>query len=64
MTVKELYEKAITVEFDKLAIMNALTDDRTAEIIDEKGQIATGYLHGFRQDGDVKWFFLALLRVA
>ena len=57
--VKELYEKSTTVEFDRLDIIKALSDDRTAEIIDENGRTASGYLHAIRQDGDEKWFFLA-----
>lgn len=57
--VKELYNKSVKVEFDKLAIIDALADDRTAKIFDAEGKTATGYLHSLRQDGDIKWFFLA-----
>ena len=57
--VKELYSSSVTVEFDKLAVINALKDDRTAEIFDDMGDTATGYLHCLRSDGNVKWFFLA-----
>lgn len=56
--VKELYNKSVIVEFDKLAIMNSLEEERTVEIYDTYGETATGYIHGLRQDGDVKWFFL------
>lgn len=57
--IKELYESSIAVEYDKLAILNALNEEKTAEITDDGGHTAKGFLHGFRQDGDVKWFFLA-----
>lgn len=57
--IKELYESSIAVEYDKLAILNALNHDRTAKIIDRDGHTATGFLHSFRQDGEVKWLFVA-----
>lgn len=57
--VKELYSKSITVGFEKLAILNALKEDRTAEIRKDDGKAAEGYIHALRQDGDAKWFFLA-----
>lgn len=57
--VKELYNKSVIVEFDKLAIMNSLEEERSVEIYDSYGETATGYLHGLRRDGNVKWFFLS-----
>lgn len=57
--VQALYDQSVKVEFEKLAIVNALKEERTAEIVDANGETATGYLHSFRQDGDVKWFFMA-----
>ncbi len=57
--VRALYEKSVVVEYDKLSILKALEGERTAKIVDSNGKTAEGYLHGFRQDGNVKWFFLA-----
>lgn len=54
-----LYEKSIVIEYDKLSILNALEEERTAKISNSDGKTATGYLQCLRQDGDVKWFFLA-----
>ena len=57
--IRELYDAACHVPFDRLSILEALKEERTAEILDGGGHTATGYLHALRQDGDVRWFFMA-----
>ncbi len=47
------------VPFERVPILKALEGERTAELINGMGSRVSGYVHTMREDGDVKWFFLA-----
>ncbi len=57
--VLELYNKSITVDYEKLAILSALDREATARVYTGSGESATGFVHQLRKDNDVYWFFLA-----
>lgn len=60
--VQELYNSAVTVPFEKLPILNALSDERTIEIKLENGEVAENFLYNMRKDGEDYWLFLANAR--
>ena len=47
------------VPFDRVAILTALEKEKTAELIGDGGNRVGGFVHALREDGDVRWFFLA-----
>lgn len=59
---QELYNSAVTVPFEKLPILNALSDERTIEIKLENGEVAENFLYNMRKDGEDFWLFLANAR--
>lgn len=61
--VRSLYDRSIQVDFDKEAVLNALREERTAEIITPEGLPVTSLIHTFREDGDSRWLFLAHLHM-
>ncbi len=54
-----LMKECEQVPFDRVAILKALEKERTVELITAGGSRAGGYVHALREDGEVKWFFLA-----
>ncbi len=54
-----LAKKAKIVPFEELDVLNALEDDAVISIKNENGKRATNLLYTMRQDGDVKWLFIA-----
>ncbi len=61
--VKALYQKSITVEFDELAILNALQAEQTLEILNSRGERVRNLVHALREDGAVRWLFLAHIQM-
>ena len=57
--VKELYEKCVRTEYDRLEILNALESERDVEIRTEKGNRCDSLIYNMRKDNDVRWLFVA-----
>ena len=56
---KALYEKSVCVGFDKLEILNALSDVRDIEIRKVSGVKTDSLIYNMRVDNDCKWLFVA-----
>ena len=57
--IKSLYERAERVSFEKNAIVCALEKNRKLEIRGQDGGYKDNYLYQMREDGGVKWLFVA-----
>jgi len=55
---EELYNNSVVTSFEKLAILDAVKEQKTAEIYLDNGATANGFVHAMREDGNAKWFFL------
>ena len=53
--VHTVFSKAITIPFEKLPLLNALSDQRDISIRDEFGDTPTQFLYQMRDDGDDRW---------
>ena len=58
-SIKELYERAEKVSFEKNSIVSALEENRKLEIRAQDGGYKDNYLYQMRDDGSVKWLFVA-----
>jgi len=54
-----LYESAVQVPFNRLAILEALKDVREVEIRDESGVMTDGLIYQLREEGGHRWLFIA-----
>ncbi|MBQ4517898.1 MAG: hypothetical protein II997_04830 [Clostridia bacterium] len=57
--VQAFYQSCEHCENGQIALLRALKQERTAELVDAIGESVHNMLHAFREDGDVKWLFLA-----
>lgn len=60
--VHTVFSKAITIPFEKIPLLNALSDQRDISIRDEFGDTPTQFLYQMRDDGDDRWLFIANAR--
>ena len=56
---KTLAENAMVIPFTKLEVLNALEGDKILSIQNTDGKDTTNLLYAMREDGDVKWLFIA-----
>lgn len=54
-----LYGNCEKVNFDRNEIIDLLNEERTAEILDKNGEKVRNLVQNYRQDGNIKWLFLA-----
>lgn len=57
--IKKLYERGIKVSFNKLSILNALSDERDIEIKDNSGKTPQQFIYQLREDGKFRHLFIA-----
>jgi len=57
--IKEFYNSCDKCSFSELSVANALKEEKTAEIVLGNGVTSKNYVHALREDGSVKWLFLA-----
>ena len=57
--VREIYDRAICVEAESSAVLQALEPLRELDICDAAGHRTESLLCQLRQDGDVRWLFIA-----
>jgi len=57
--IKELYERAEKVSFEKNEIVSALEKNRKLEIRGQNGGYKDNYLYQMRDDDGIKWLFVA-----
>jgi len=57
--INSLYAKAEKVSFEKNSIVSALEENRKLEIRSQNGGYKDNYLYQMRNDGGVKWLFVA-----
>lgn len=57
--IKKLYRNSIHLQFDRFTIFNALKEEKTVDVYDNGGNSLDNFVHQLREDGEVKWFFLA-----
>ena len=55
----DLYSTSCRVEFSKVAMLNALEENRLVEIRGTDGKLTENLLHQLRRDGDSLWLFIA-----
>ena len=56
--IKALYDRCEVVPFEKLAIIEALSPNRSLEIRGRNGGYREGYIYRMRKDGASKWLFV------
>lgn len=56
---KKLYDQSIQTSYTKDSIINELDADRNVKIFYTNGVASNRYCHQLRDDGDVKWLFVA-----
>lgn len=57
--VKKLSESCERVAFSKTEILTALAGDRIVSLNDEDGEASRKFIYNLRQDGDIRWLFIA-----
>ena len=57
--IRALYDACEKVPFERLAIVDALDENRKISIINDKGIHTDNYVHQLRRDGGDLWFFVA-----
>lgn len=57
--VQALYNECTHVGFERLAILNALSDERDIEIRNDIGEKTTTLIYNMREDTGCKWLFIA-----
>ena len=57
--VKALYERTEKASFEKLEVLKALSEEKTADIRFTNGEKAYNFVHAMREDNGVKWLFIA-----
>ena len=57
--VKDIYSKSVCVPFDRIAVLDALSDVRTVEIRNNSGARTDNLVYNMREDGTCKWLFVA-----
>lgn len=57
--VRPLFERAVRVGFDPLAILDVLEDLRMLEIRDQSGRRTDRLIHQWRKDRENEWLFIA-----
>ena len=55
----DLYSASQRIEFSKVALLNALEENRLVEIRNADGKLTENLLHQLRRDGDSLWLFIA-----
>ncbi len=58
-SAQKLYKRAISVPFDKQAILNALATERDIEIKDSLGNTCEQFIYQLRKDGEIYNLFIA-----
>ena len=56
---KALYEKSLQIDYDKIQLISALSDERIIKIINNNGTHTDNLLYQLRGDGKDFWLFLA-----
>ncbi len=57
--VQEFYRRSVCVPFDRVSILDALSDFRIVEIKDKDGSLTDNLLYNMRRDNDCDWLFIA-----
>ncbi|MBE7011806.1 MAG: hypothetical protein E7415_03945 [Ruminococcaceae bacterium] len=57
--VKKVSEKSVNIPFSKIALVEALKDEKMVWLNDEDGETSRKFIYNMRQDGDYKWLFIA-----
>ena len=60
---KELWEKAVHLNFTRQAVLDALEELRMVDILDQSGVRTDNLIHQLRADGENRWLFLAHSRL-
>ncbi|MDR2535897.1 MAG: hypothetical protein LBD29_07700 [Treponema sp.] len=55
----DLWKRSETLSFERLRILNALSDIKDIEIREENGSLAKDFLYQLREEGDNQWLFIA-----
>ncbi len=56
---KKLYDESIRTSYTKDSLIKELDEDRNVKIFFTNGAVSNRYCHQLRQDGNVKWLFVA-----
>ncbi len=56
--VKELYNNSVRIPFERLALLEALEEERELEIRRENGDLTDNYIYQMRDDGQSRWLFV------
>lgn len=57
--VSKLYNSSITIDYDKIQLLSALSDERLIKITNSNGTHTDNILYQLRKDNDSHWLFLA-----
>lgn len=57
--IKKFYGECVCVAFNKIDILNALSEDRMIEIRNANGHLTDNLIYNMRSDNDCKWLFIA-----
>lgn len=57
--ILKFYQACEKVSFEKQSILDALKSETALKILDKTGEISEKHIHAMRNDGDIKWLFLA-----
>ncbi len=58
-SARPLYNASVTIDFDKVQLLDALSSERTVTMINEDGTQVDNLIYQMREDNDSKWLFIA-----